>query len=38
MPLIEYYRKQNKLATVSGEGSVSDVGTALAAVAGRTVA
>ena len=33
MPLIEYYRKQNKLSSVVGEGSLSDVGAALVTAA-----
>jgi adenylate kinase len=36
MPLIDYYRKQNRLVTVTGEGPVEDVGVALAAAAGGT--
>ena len=36
MPLVDYYRKQNRFVTVAGEGSVTDVGEALAAAAGAT--
>jgi adenylate kinase len=34
MPLIDYYRQQNRLTTVTGEGPVEAVGVALAEAAG----